>query len=148
MPATRPRAAAAGGAEAARRPRRYPADYKISVLRKYDALNPAGRRELLRAEGLRASLVSQWRAQVYEAAREALSADPGGKPARRIHVSDPVWADLTALAASAEPPMSPERLARALFAWATGREDRLPVTPVRAARPGAPAAPEGPAEAG
>lgn len=131
MPARPRRPAGSGGVEPVRRTRRYTARYKIGILQRYDALDRAGKRDLLLAEGLRASQLSQWRSQVYAAGLEALSGDPGGQPARRIHVSDPVWADLTALAAVADPPMSPERLARALFAWVTGRENRLPITPGR-----------------
>ena len=86
----------------------------------------------LRAEGLRASLVSQWRGQVYAAAREALSGEPGGQPARRIHISDSQWAELAEAGAAASPPMSPERLVRALCAWYTGRENRLPGKPAHA----------------
>lgn len=122
--------AGGGGAEpAVRRVRRYTANYKLEVIQRYDALDRDAKREFLRSERLRPSQVSEWRARVYAAGLEALSSDAGGQPARRIHVSDPVWADLAALAASASPPMSPERLARALFNYVTGREASLPVTP-------------------
>ena len=121
-----------GGTPRPRRPRRFTADYKIWVLQRYDDLDRPAKTEFLRAEGLRASLVSQWRAQVYAAAREALSGEPGGQPARRIHISDSQWAELTDAGAAADPPMSPERLVRALCAWYTGREGRLPGKPAGA----------------
>jgi hypothetical protein len=126
MPVRTPHADQGDAEERPRRPRRFTAAYKINVLERYDTLDRPAKTALLRAEGLRASLVSQWRAQVYAAALEALSGDPGGQPARRIHISDSQWAELTEAGAAADPPMSPERLIRALCAWYTGRENRLP----------------------
>jgi len=119
--------AAAGGRQ--QRPRRFTVSYKLQILERYDTLNRAGKTALLRAEGLRASQVSQWRAQVYAAARAALSGEPGRQPARRIHISDSQWADLEAIGAAQDPPMSPERVVRALCAVATGRDTRLPWQP-------------------
>jgi hypothetical protein len=132
MPVRTPHAGQGDAEERPRRPRRFTAAYKIGILERYDDLDRAGKTALLRAEGLRASLVSQWRAQVYAAAREALSGEPGGQPARRIHISDSQWAELAAAGAAASPPMSPERLVRALCAWYTGRENRLPGKPAHA----------------
>jgi hypothetical protein len=126
MPARTPRTGQDNAAERPRRPRRFTAVYKVGILERYDALGRAGKTELLRAEGLRASQVSEWRAQVYAAALEALAGEPGGAPARRIHISDSQWAELAAAGAAADPPMGPERLVRALCACYTGREKRLP----------------------
>jgi hypothetical protein len=127
MPARTPRASQDDATEQPRRPRRFTARYKIGILERYDTLDRAGKTDLLRAEGLRASLVSQWRAQVYAAALEALAGEPGRQPAHVIHISKSQWAELAAAGAAADPPMRPERLVRALCAWFTGREKRLPV---------------------
>jgi hypothetical protein len=121
-----------------RRPRRFTAAYKIGILERYDGLDRSGKTALLRAEGLRASLVSQWRAQVYAAALEALAGEPGGQPRRPIPFSDSLWAELTAAGAAASPPMSTERLVRALCACYTGREKRLPDGRIITARPAGP----------
>ena len=104
------------------RPRRFTASYKIGILERYDTLDRTGKTALLRDEGLRASQVSKWRAQAYAAARSALSGEPGRQPARRIHISDSQWAELAAIGAALDPPMSPERLVRALCASFTGRD--------------------------
>ena len=103
------------------RPRRFTASYKIGILERYDTLDRTGKTALLREEGLRASQVSKWRAQVYAAARSALSAEPGRQPARRIHLRQPVGRARHDRR-YAGPPMSPERLVRALCASFTGRD--------------------------
>jgi hypothetical protein len=117
-------------------PRHFPARYKIGILAEYDTLGRAGKTELLRRERLRASQVSQWRKQVYEAALHALGAEPGSQPARRVHVSDSLWTQFTAIAAQYDPPFRPERLIRAYIRWVVGVTDYLPPRPEPAATPG------------
>lgn len=141
MPARKPQG---GDGDAGRtRRRRYTASEKIAFLSAYDDIaERAAKTRFLTDNGLSASLISQWRRQVYEAAREALAAEPGGQPARKIHLSKAVWNDLTALGAALDPPMSPERYVRALCSWATGRDRRIPGRDAPA-RPAAPAQPAG-----
>lgn len=135
------------------RPRRYSADQKIRFLAAYDELaDRAAKTRWLKDTGLSASLISQWRSQVYEAAREALAGEPGGQPARKIHLSKAIWGDLAALGAGLDPQMTPERYVRALCSWATGRDTRIPghdaparpAVPVRAGGGEAPAGGEAP----
>lgn len=129
MPASSTGPGASPAGDAARRARRYPAAYKLRVLTEYHTLDRAGKRALLARERLRASQLSQWRAQACAGALDALSGEPGGQPARTIHISDAMWADLAADGASLDPPFSPERLVRALCSWRTGRDTRLPGQP-------------------
>lgn len=110
-------------------PRHFPARYKIGILAEYDTLGRAGKTELLRREKLRASQVSQWRKQVYDAALQALGAEPGSQPARRVHVSDSLWTQFTEAAARHDPPFRPERLIRAYIRWVVGVTDYLPPRP-------------------
>jgi hypothetical protein len=110
-------------------PRRFPALYKITVLAEYDTLDRAGKTALLRREQLRASQISRWRAQVYDAALEALGAEPGSQPARRIHVSESAWQQFSAAAAAADPPFRPEQLIRAFVRYYAGLTDYLPPRP-------------------
>jgi hypothetical protein len=110
--------------------RRFPAAYKQAILGEYNSLDRAGRTALLRRENLRASTISRWRRQASKASMQALSTEPGGQPARKIHISDPLWTELTQAGAQARPPMTPERLLRALASWYVGRTDRLPGRPL------------------
>jgi hypothetical protein len=112
-----------------RTPRHWPAPYKISILEEYDQLDRAGKTALLKREHLRASLISQWRTQVYAAALDALSAQPGSQPARKIHVADALWEAFTETAANCEPAMRPERLLRAIMRFYAGYTDHLPARP-------------------
>jgi hypothetical protein len=125
--------------DAAPAPRRrhYTAAYKAGIIWQYAALDRAGRTRLLRAERLRASLVSQWRAQAEEAVLQAMSGEAGGQPARLVHLSDSRWSALTEAGARLDPPIGPERLLRALTDWCIGRDDQPPV------RRDAPAAADG-----
>jgi hypothetical protein len=111
------------------RPRRFPARYKIGILAEYDRLDRAGKTALLHREQLRPGQISQWRRQVYAAALQALGAEPGSQPARRIHVSDSLWELFTEAAARHDPPSRPERLLRAYMRYHTGLTDRLPLRP-------------------
>jgi hypothetical protein len=118
--------------EAAARPagrRAWPAQYKIGILEEYDQLDRAGKTALLQRENLRASLISQWRSQVYAAALSALNAQPGSQPARKIHVADALWEAFAETAASCEPAMGPERLLRAIIRYYAGYTDHLPPRP-------------------
>jgi hypothetical protein len=118
-------------------PRRFPARYKISILEEYDTLDRPGKTALLRRERLRASQVSQWRAQVYAAALEALGAEPGSQPVRRIHVSHSLWRQFRDAAAATDPPFRPEQLIRAFLRFQAGLTDYLPPRPSQAASPAA-----------
>jgi|SRR5215469_14833477 len=125
MPAPQDSGRPRGTAPAGRR-RHYPAAYKAAIVWRYAALDRAGRTALLREERLRPSLVSQWRTQAEAAVLESMSGEPGGQPLRRVHVSDSLWAEITEAGARLDPPMSPERLIRALCAWYAGREAQPP----------------------
>jgi transposase-like protein len=59
--------------------RRFSAAYKSRILDEYDAADKAGKGSLLRREGLYSSLMTTWRAQRDQGAREAL-ARPAGRP--------------------------------------------------------------------
>jgi hypothetical protein len=120
-----PRAAAAPRA----RPRHFPARYKIAILSDYDKLGRAGKTALLRRERLRASQISQWRAQVYAAALQALGGEPGSQPAHRIHASATLWDMFSEAAARHDPPYRPERLLRAFMRYQAGLTDHLPPRP-------------------
>jgi transposase-like protein len=120
------RTARTSGTAAAPQRRHYTAAYKASIVWQYAALDRSGRTALLRAEGLRASLVRQWRGQAEAAVLQALAAEPGGQPVRRVHVSDSLWGQLADGGASLDPPMSPERVIRALCSWWVGREEQPP----------------------
>jgi transposase-like protein len=109
-----------------RQARRFPAAYKQAILQEYASLDRLGRTALLRRENLRASQISRWRSQAGKASMQALSTEPGGQPPRKIHISEPLWNELTQAGAQASPPMTPERLLRALASWYVGRTDRLP----------------------
>jgi transposase-like protein len=61
------------------RSRTYSAAYKARILDEYEALDRAGKGALLRREGLYTSLISAWRIQRDQGAREAL-ARPAGRP--------------------------------------------------------------------
>ena len=61
------------------RSRTYSAAYKARILDEYEALDKAGKGALLRREGLYTSLISAWRIQRDQGAREAL-ARPAGRP--------------------------------------------------------------------
>ena len=61
------------------RSRTYSAAYKARILDEYEALDKAGKGALLRREGLYTSLISAWRIQRDQGAREAL-AKPAGRP--------------------------------------------------------------------
>jgi transposase-like protein len=109
-----------------RRVRRFPAPYKTAILEEYASLDRAGRTALLRRENLRSGLLSQWRRQARRGSIQALSTEPGGQPVRKIHFSESLWSELTEAGAQASPPMTPERLLRALASWYVGRTGRLP----------------------
>ena len=136
MPAKQTAARTRGRREPARKtPRHFPARYKIDILTEYDTLNRAGKTALLQRENLRASQISRWREQVYAAALEALGAEPGSQPVRRIHVSESVWQQATAAAAAADLPMRPEQLVRAFLRYYAGLTDFLPPRPSRSPSP-------------
>jgi transposase-like protein len=61
------------------RSRTYSAAYKQRILAEYEALDKAGKGALLRREGLYTSLISAWRQQRDQGARQAL-AQPAGRP--------------------------------------------------------------------
>jgi len=103
--------------------------YKLTILREYEALDRPGKTALLRREQLRASQVSRWRAQAIAGALEALGAEPGSQPARRVHVSDSLWQQFSAAAAAADPPFRPEQLIRAFLRYHTGLTNHLPPRP-------------------
>ena len=130
-PAARARRPAAARTAPAQRaaPRHFPARYKIGILAEYDTLDRPGKTALLRRERLRASQVSQWRAQVYAAALQALGVEPGSQPPRRVHVSDSLWELFTSAAARHDPPFRPERLIRAFIRYHAGLTDYLPPRP-------------------
>jgi hypothetical protein len=138
-PQTVPAQARRGQQPARKAPRHFPARYKISILEEYDPLDRAGKTALLRREQLRASQISRWREQVYAAALEALGAEPGSQPVRRIHVSESVWQQFSEAAAAADPPFRPEQLIRAFLRYHIGLTDFLPPRPSRAASPPSPA---------
>ena len=110
-------------------PRSFPARYKMAILSEYDKLDRQGRTALLRREQLRASQVSQWRALALAGALEALGAEPGSQPVRRVHVSDSLWRQFSAAAQAADPPFKPEQLIRAFLRYHTGLTDHLPPRP-------------------
>jgi transposase-like protein len=58
----------------------FTASYKARVLEEYDRLDKAGKGAYLRREGLYTSLVSAWRQQRDQGARQGL-ARPAGRPA-------------------------------------------------------------------
>jgi transposase len=58
--------------ERPRRPRTYPAAYKLRILEEYEQLDKAGKGALLRREGLYTSLLSEWRKQRDRGALAAL----------------------------------------------------------------------------
>ena len=62
------------------RSRTYSAAYKARVLAEYESLDKAGKGALLLREGLYTSLISAWRLQRDQGAKEAL-ARPAGRPA-------------------------------------------------------------------
>ena len=67
-------------AKAARR--RYPAEYKVRILREADGCTTAGAiGALLRREGLYSSHLTTWRQQREQGALAALAARPRGRPA-------------------------------------------------------------------
>jgi len=79
------------------RRRRFPADYKLRVLREADACTRPGEvAALLRREGLYSSHLSAWRKQRDQGALEALSRPRGRKP------PDPRAAQIAALERRAE----------------------------------------------
>jgi len=133
--AARPRRQAAARPAGRAAPRHFPARYKVEILAEYDTLDRAGKTALLRRERLRASQISQWRGQVYAAALQALGAEPGSQPVRRIHVSDSVWELFTGAAARHDPPFRPERLIRAFIRYHAGLTDHLPPRPEPPAGP-------------
>ena len=61
------------------RSRTYSAAYKQRILAEYEVLDKAGKGALLRREGLYTSLISAWRLQRDQGARQAL-AQPVGRP--------------------------------------------------------------------
>ena len=61
--------------------RSFTRQYKLAVLREYDAAPPAGRGALLRREGLYSSHISEWRKQRDAAAKSGV-VKPRGRPAR------------------------------------------------------------------
>ena len=63
------------------RSRTYSAAYKARVLDEYESLDKAGKGALLRREGLYTSLISAWRIQRDQGARQALSRPAGRPPA-------------------------------------------------------------------
>lgn len=67
--------------ERARGPRRFPADYKTKILAEYDTLSKADKGALLRREGLYSSLLTEWRRQRDQGAKEALSRPVGRQAA-------------------------------------------------------------------
>jgi hypothetical protein len=113
-------------------PRHFPARYKIAILAEYDPLDRRGKTALLQRENLRASQISRWREQVYAAALEALGAEPGSQPVRRIHVSESAWQQFSAAAAAGDPSFRPEQLIRAFIRYYAGLTDYLPPRPGRA----------------
>lgn len=64
----------------AKRPRTYPAAYKLAILNEYEQLDRADKGALLRHEGLYTSLISEWRKQRDRGALEALSQTRGRPP--------------------------------------------------------------------
>jgi transposase-like protein len=60
--------------ERPRRPRQYPAAYKLRILEEYERLDKAAKGALLRREGLYTSLISEWRKQRDKGAVAALGA--------------------------------------------------------------------------
>src|SRR5262249_36952713 len=62
-------------------PRRYSAENKAGILEEYERLDKAGKRALLRREGLYTSLISEWRKQRDRGALEALAKPAGRQPA-------------------------------------------------------------------
>jgi transposase len=66
--------------ERAKRPRTYPASYKLAILNEYEQLDRAEKGALLRREGLYTSLISEWRKQRDRGALEALSQAKGRPP--------------------------------------------------------------------
>lgn len=111
------------------RRRRFPAPHKLAILREYEALDRSGKTALLRREHLRASQVSQWRAMALAGALEALGAEPGSQPVRRVHVSDSLWRQFTTAAETADPPLRPEQLIRAFLRYHAGLTNFLPPRP-------------------
>ena len=67
--------------ERPRRPRTYPAAYKLRILEEYERLDKAAKGALLRREGLYTSLISEWRRQRDRGALEALAKPAGRQPA-------------------------------------------------------------------
>ncbi len=61
------------------RTRRYSASYKARILAEYEELDKAGKGALLRREGLYTSLISAWRIQRDQGAKQGL-ARPAGRP--------------------------------------------------------------------
>jgi transposase len=61
------------------RSRTYSAAYKARILEEYESLDKAGKGALLRREGLYSSLITTWRQQRDQGARQAL-ARPAGRP--------------------------------------------------------------------
>jgi transposase len=79
--------------ERTRRPRTYPAGYKLRILGEYEQLDKAGKGALLRREGLCTSLISEWRKQRDKGALAALGegrrrgrppTDPHAREAARL----------------------------------------------------------------
>ena len=62
------------------RSRTYSAAYKARILAEYESLDKSGKGALLRRAGLYTSLISAWRLQRDQGAKEAL-ARPAGRPA-------------------------------------------------------------------
>lgn len=114
---------------ASRAPRHFPARYKMAIVREYETLDRRGKTALLRRKDLRASQVSQWRAQALAGALEALSAEPGSQPVHPVHASESLWQQFRDAAAAADPPFRPEQLIRAFLRYFAGLTDHLPPRP-------------------
>lgn len=63
------------------RPRTWSAAHKARILAEYESLDKAGKGALLRREGIYSSLISAWRLQRDQGAREALARPVGRPPA-------------------------------------------------------------------
>jgi transposase-like protein len=120
--------------------RQFSAAYKLRVLEQYGQLDKAGKTSLLRREGLRASQVSQWRHQQAAAAAQALNRQPGSRPARVIHVSDPLWERFSEAVAAQNPGYTPQRVIQMYIRYHAGVTDVLPNRVAPAGEPAAPAA--------
>ena len=109
--------------------RSFAAAYKLGVLERYDQADRDARTEILRAEQLRPSQISQWRRQRDAAALIGMSKEPGGQPAREVHASDGLWQDFGDAAAAAG--YRPAQLLRVVMRYYCGRSDLLPPRPER-----------------